>query len=141
LIELSTNGTVMKRIEEPRTFERASTGKLAVDGAGNWYVPYGYQSEVRILTPTGEVRDRIGRRGDGPGEFSTTFLSALAIDTRGVLYTLCGGEISRFEADGRFLDEVPTSDVGHPIDLAFAPDGSLWILTGNQRVARLALVK
>jgi hypothetical protein len=131
----------LKRIPEPRSFERAATGKLAVDGAGKLYVPHGYEFQIRVLDAHGKNVDLIGQRGDGPGEFSTTFLSALAFDTNGVLYALCGGQISRFEAGGRFLSRVEPRVADGTIDLAPAPDGALWILTGQQLVKKLALVK
>ena len=141
LVKLSRTGAVLQRIGEPNTFERAATGKLAIDAAGNWFAPYGYDYAVKVFSPKGDTKDRIGQRGEKPGEFSTTFLSALAFDTEGVLYALSGGVIARFRSDGRFLDELDKKLTDRSTDLATAPDGGVWILTGDDHVAKLALLK
>lgn len=73
--------------------------------------------------------------------FSTTFLSALAFDTDGVLYALCGGNIARFRSAGRLPDELDEKLTDRSVDLAAAPDGGIWILTGDDHVAKLALLR
>lgn len=45
----------------------------------------------------------------------------------------------RFESNGRYLGEIATKEIGHPLDIAFAPDDSLWILTGSGRVGKLRI--
>ena len=42
---------------------------MAVNSSGDIYVVDGQAASVYVLSETGELTDRIGRKGEGPGEF------------------------------------------------------------------------
>lgn len=140
IVKLAKTGAVLKRIEEPATFERASTGRVAVDGTGNLYAPRGYEYEILVLTPQGDVKTRIGRQGNAPGEFPSTYLGALAFDRGGTLHALHDGLVDRFDPTGRHLGALSLGEGCHPRDFSFAPDGDLWLLCSNaERVEKRAV--
>lgn len=135
LYRLRPNGRVDLRIAQPNVYEEAATGRIAVDGAGRWYVPFGYSSEVRVLEPGGALHTRIGRAGNGPGELTEYAVSNVALDPEGRVYVRSSDELEVFAPDGRWLGRFDTSAVGRPYDVAIATDGTVWVLTSDDRVA------
>lgn len=70
--------------------------------------------QVMVFDQTGRERHRIGKRGDGPGQFN--YPTDLAIDAKGTLYVTdsLNARIETFSADGRFLSQIgkPGDQVG-----------------------------
>ncbi|WP_329681960.1 6-bladed beta-propeller [Longimicrobium sp.] len=71
-----------------------SISSLAADEAGRVYVSDVMADEVRVFGPGGEFIERIGRRGDGPGEFRAP--TGLAISNSGVLHVRDETRVQRF---------------------------------------------
>ena len=73
---------------------------IAADAAGNIYVLDSPDFAVKKYGPDGRFRARIGRKGQGPGEFESPW--GLALDEAGNLYVrdLMAAEIEIFDAQG-----------------------------------------
>lgn len=79
--------------------------------------------EVRLFSLGGEYLGRIGRRGHGPGEFSS--LRSLVVDSRASrLITIDNRLVSIFTTDGRFLDSFLNPGA---LSLDVLPDGQILI--------------
>ena len=95
-----------------------------------------------MFTPKGELKTRIGRQGNGPGEFSDTYLGSLSFDAKGVLYVRHEATLERFDQNGRYLGALAIGTECKAGDFAFAPDGDLWVFcTNSQRAQKLALAE
>ncbi len=70
---------------------------IAVDPAGRLYVSDAMAEDVRVYSPGGEFIERIGRGGDGPGEFRRP--TGLAFDSRGRLYVRDETKVQRFRPE------------------------------------------
>jgi hypothetical protein len=81
-------------VEGEPQYTFGSISSLAVDGSGRVYVSDMMADEVRVFGPGGEFMERIGRRGDGPGEFRGP--TGLAISSAGVLYVRDETRVQRF---------------------------------------------
>lgn len=75
-----------------------SVSSIAVDGAGRVYVSDMMADEVRVFGPGGEFIERIGQRGDGPGEFRGP--TGLAFSIAGALYVRDEKRVQRFAPPG-----------------------------------------
>lgn len=139
IVKLSPAGRVLLRLQELPSYELATTGKLALDGSGKIYAPHGYEFEIRVLTPKGEVFTRMGRRGDGPCEFTSPGLDPVVVDSRGRIYAREFGHVHIFDVTGKCLGRFDTRDSGNAIDLAVGPDDSLYALTGTELVAKYSI--
>jgi hypothetical protein len=81
-------------------------GAIHVDAAGNVYLVETAAREVRVYSPTGELLHRLGRPGDGPGEFASPPTS---IGTRGDTVWVGDrrpGRITMFDPRGPVLATV-----------------------------------
>jgi hypothetical protein len=85
---------------------RLSDGRVVVANGGT--------RELRVFDPDGELSDRVGRTGEGPGEFrSIGFLGVL----RGDSILVYDGRLHRtsvFDADGTFITTVRVADAMLP---------------------------
>jgi hypothetical protein len=63
-----------------------SPSDIAMDSAGNIYILDSGNQRIQEFSPEGKYLATIGRKGQGPGEF--TFPSSLDIDSKGYLYVL-----------------------------------------------------
>lgn len=80
---------------------------LAVDDLGRVWIAEGQAMEVRVFGPDGRFVRTVGRRGEGPGEFSEG--PALNWGPRGRLWALDQGlgRFSQFDTAGTYLGAVP----------------------------------
>lgn len=69
---------------------------IATDRSGHLYVSDAIAEDVRVFSPRGEYGSRIGRRGEGPGEFRRPY--GLAIGPAGELYVADETRVQRFTA-------------------------------------------
>lgn len=96
----------------------AEVDQLAVDGAGNVYVPQSRLGTIRVFDADGApVRD-IGRRGSEPGEFDRLYAVGFVADT---LYAIDFGHrsVTYFTTDGELVRSQPLSPP--PADPPFFP--------------------
>lgn len=131
LVHLDAKGRELHRYEDPPNYDDAVSGRVAVDGAGRWYVPYGTLSEVRVLEPDGSVFTRFGQRGQGDGEFDSFAMDAVALDPTGRVYVRDSSEIVIFTPEGRFLRRFDPGELGSMRTFAIGNDGTIWVLTGD----------
>jgi hypothetical protein len=68
---------------------------IAADPGGRLYVSDAIAEDVRVFSPRGEYRHRIGRAGDGPGEFRRPYGSA--VGPAGELYVADETRVQRFK--------------------------------------------
>ena len=112
---------------------------LEVGGDGSIYSLHEQDAVVRRWTPDGRPADTLGRRGEGPGEFTDPRALGWHGDS---LWVMDGGDyrISFFRADGSFLGSVvPRVDLGTrelaeegirpPRPGALLADGSVYAVT------------
>lgn len=109
-------------------FSRISA--MDVDRDGNLYVVEASVPEIRVFDPAGAIIRRIGRRGEGPGEFTAAPRFGVHGDT---VWTVegRGSRMTHFDRRGRVLAtgrtdgvsvHLPTG-VGGVIPWAMRPDG------------------
>jgi 6-bladed beta-propeller len=84
---------------------------MAVDGAGNIYILDSGNQRIQVFGPDGTYVRTIGRRGQGPGEFSS--LDSIVMDHEGRLYVLDDRQkrIQIFTTDGQPLKSVRTTRI------------------------------
>ncbi len=80
---------------------------------------------VTLFTPEGRVRARIGRKGQGPGEFDQPRYPRFGNDGR--IYIADGGlrRLQLFDSTGAFLTSIDLSEVGLITDFDLLSDGRL----------------
>lgn len=88
-----------------------SVSSVAADRAGRIYVSDAMADEIRVYDHDGRFLQRIGRRGDGPGEFRTP--TGLAFDSAGLLYVRDETRVQQFTSESpggvasEYLDSRP----------------------------------
>jgi hypothetical protein len=106
-------------------------GGLGIDRDGNLFISEGTSAEIRVYSPEGKLLRRIGRRGDGPGEFTGAPRFGLVGDT---LWTLSsnGTRLALFHRSGALLSTgrtdgihvlLPESGLGTILPRGMRPDG------------------
>lgn len=77
---------------------------LVRNARGDLYALQGRVPEVLQFDSTGQLRRRLGRRGEGPGE--SQFPDGIGVDSESVLWIWDGGtrRVSRYDEDGAYLD-------------------------------------
>ena len=79
-------------------------GTLSIDSSGNFYVVDFGAVRVAMFDKMGKFVRTIGRRGQGPGEFS--FPTRTHIDAEGKVYIWDGWDVLVFEKDGTFKRKI-----------------------------------
>ena len=105
---------------------------VAVAPDGSFYVSDGYgNTRVAKFSAKGEFLFDWGHKGDQPGEFDTPH--GIAMDQQGRIYVAdrSNGRIQVFKADGTFLQQWKSPELGRPWALTFGPDGCLYVLDGG----------
>lgn len=105
---------------------------VAVAPDGSFYVSDGYgNSRVGKFSAQGEFLFDWGHKGDQPGEFDTPH--SIAMDHEGRVYVAdrSNSRIQVFRADGTFLSQWKSSELGRPWALSFGPDGCLYVVDGG----------
>jgi len=101
---------------EPYLFQRV--GQVLGLGGGPFAVVDGGAAEIRIFDREGSWVRTVGRRGEGPGEFSSAPRIALASPDTIVALDPGGRRLSRFLLDGTLLSDeriVARGGVGGPV--------------------------
>lgn len=79
---------------------------LTVDAAGLLYVLDGRARQVRILSPDGELRGTLGRRGQGPGELMRP-VSVAVVGDRILVIDQVRGRLVSWTVAGELSAEIP----------------------------------
>lgn len=90
-------------------------GQVVGDRDGNVYLFEAQEVEIRAYSPAGELLRRMGRRGEGPGEFSGRIGGfGISGDT---LWVFDSGHLrlSLFSRSGELLSDVPLEEVRAPL--------------------------
>ena len=107
-IELKLEEDLVIGNEEDENFAIYRGVKVQVDNQGNIYVGNGGTRQIHMFNNSGEFIRRIGKRGQGPGEFE--FLNSIHIDSDNFLYALDGFKgISIFNSLGEFQKYIKSS--------------------------------
>jgi hypothetical protein len=85
-------------------------GGVTVDTEGLIYVLESQDRQIRVYDDQGRLLRRIGREGEGPGEFRSPMLIGLQHDTLAI-GDLSLGRVTLFLRTGQLLETVPTPPV------------------------------
>jgi hypothetical protein len=101
---------------------------VAIGPAGQVIVLDGLARNLKVFESSGVLRRIIGRRGEGPGEFSSPLRVEVTRDGR--IFVFEAGRIQSFSLDGTLLGSVKTSPVGEvPVGYAVSDDGVFYQAT------------
>jgi len=112
---------------------------LAVASDGRILITDGQQGTVFLYAPDGTLERRIGRPGDGPGEFRSAFRSQVAPSGQIVVLDPLLRRIQVFDALGGLIRIVPLERYGYPNDLAVLQDDSFLLTVSDPADARVLL--
>lgn len=86
-----------------------SPSDIAMDSAGNIYILDSGNQRIQKFSPEGKILATIGRKGQGPGEFTSP--SSLDIDSKGYLYVLDTMRLQMLAPDGKVLKIINTVEL------------------------------
>jgi DNA-binding beta-propeller fold protein YncE len=72
-----------------------------------------------------------GKKGDGPGEFDVPHAIALDAQSRLFVADRANARVQVFDGNGKFLFQWKSDEMGRPWDVAFGPDGSVYVVDGG----------
>ena len=119
-----TAGVDGTHFDKPTDIAFASDGSVYIsDGYGN--------SRVAKFAPDGKFLFDWGHKGSGPGEF--TLPHSVAVDAQGLVYVADRGNarIQIFDANGKFLNQWKSPELGRPWTLVIGPDKLLYVVDGG----------
>ena len=120
---------VIGRLDGPEEYTLGQVAGVALDDDGRIWVGDTQASEVRIFSPTGEFERRVGRSGEGPGEFRNISGLTRAPDGMAVLDGQLG-RVTIFDEAGEvvrsFRLERPYMILQYDAVMAFDDDGRFY---------------
>jgi hypothetical protein len=137
VVKMDAAGKVLTRYEKTKKDDHAS-GRPAIDGEAHLYVPHEFERKIYVHDAKGAIINRWGSMGQGDGDFDLG-VEGLAWDFHGhVLVANYGVQV--FDADGRYVTRLSERSAGWSVfDLALAPDGSLYVMAGDDTIHHYAL--
>ena len=105
---------------------------VAIAADGSFYVSDGYvNNRVAKFSAVGKFLFDWGHKGRGPREFDTPH--SLAIDREGRVYVADRGNarLQVFKADGTFLYQWKSAQLGRPWAVRYGADGFLYVVDGG----------
>lgn len=137
VFKLSPDGEVLLTVGEAGVRGNDATHfngvtDVAVAADGSFYVTDGYgNARVAKFSPQAEFLFDWGEPGDQPGQFNLPH--GITLDAEGRVYVAdrSNERIQVFEADGTFLEEWKSDELGRPWALEYAPDGYLYVVDGG----------
>ena len=117
---------------DERHFNRPTD--IAVLADGSFYVSDGYRNtRVAKFSADGKFMYQWGRPGAGPGEFDTPH--AIVVDTSGLVYVADrqNDRVQVFDANGQFIRQIKSPEVGRPYGLALLSQGRLVVADGGEQ--------
>jgi hypothetical protein len=82
-------------------------GRVAVDAGGNVYIADETDMAIKVFDPQGKFLHAIGRKGEGPGEFTYIFDMVPLPDGRLLVTDFRARRTSFFDSEGQFLVSYP----------------------------------
>jgi DNA-binding beta-propeller fold protein YncE len=110
----------------------AAPGGLTFAPDGTLYVFDGANGRIAHLDAAGRLLATWGREGGAPGQFMPSARARPLLAPDGTLYVndQAANRISHFDRDGTYLGGWRFGG-GQVVDLALAPDGTIWALDGG----------
>jgi len=101
---------------------------LAHDADGNLYLADGRENRILKFDADDNLVAQWGSPGSAPGQFNEPV--CLTVSPRGDLLVgdIQNGRLDRFDLDGNYLGEVPHDGVWTPQDVAFDPQGMMYVV-------------
>jgi hypothetical protein len=124
-LELVEDLVIGDTVREESLFFNRITAR--VDARGNLYVWDPNSFRIQVFNREGRFVRTVGRRGEGPGEFSDGFGLRFRVSSAGRLAVLDGGRIQLFDSLGVFLQAVPITTMS----TRFATLGENWLLVDH----------
>ncbi len=112
-------------VSEGKSFYFGRIADVAVADDGQIYVADNQAAHVKVLSPDGELRDTVGTRGEGPGEFQ--YPLKLSVGRGDSLYVMDGtdGRVHVFSPELAFERGFSShGDQGTPIDMMIPGRGA-----------------
>jgi DNA-binding beta-propeller fold protein YncE len=128
------NGRILRTIGDPQELARPA-GLAYHPGTGLLYVADTHTHRVLGFRPDGTLQGRIGRRGNGPGEFNFPTNIAVTPDGRLLVSDSMNFRIQILEPDGRFVSAFgrhgnALGDLARPKGVAADSDGNIYVVEG-----------
>jgi DNA-binding beta-propeller fold protein YncE len=111
-------------------FNKPTDVAFAADGS--FYVSDGYgNSRVARFSADGKFLMDWGHKGSGPGEFDLPH--NVVVDAQGRVYVAdrMNVRIQVFDANGKFLNQWKSEELGRPWGLVLGPEGLLYMVDGG----------
>jgi len=105
---------------------------IAFASDGSIYVADGYgNNRIAKFSPEGKFLLDWGRKGSGPGEFDLPH--SVAVDAQGQVYVADrnNARIQVFDANGKFLQDWKSAELGRPWSLTVGSDHLLYVVDGG----------
>lgn len=112
--DLSIGGEEYNMLFQPRSF--------IVDKNENIYITDYQDQSIKVFDPKGEYIHTIGRKGEGPGEFSFIGYLTFLPDGRLMVMDLEARRISLFDSDGKYIEGYHWAE--RPGGLIYATDST-----------------
>jgi len=108
--------------------------EVAVAADGGFYVTDGYgNARVIKFSARGEFQYQWGTKGSAPGEFDLPH--GIALDAWGNVYVAdrTNARVQIFDAQGAYLNEWKSAELGRPYTLSVCADGSAFVVDGGDQ--------
>lgn len=127
-------GRVLSAIGGPAEMVRPA-GLAFHPETGLLYVVDAQAHQVLVYRPDGTLQGRIGRRGDGPGEFNFPTNIGVSSDGRLLVSDSMNFRVQILEPDGRFVSAFgrhgnALGDLARPKGVAADSDGHIYVVEG-----------
>lgn len=101
-------------LDGPAEYSFSEINSLAVSRSGTIYVDDTHPPSIREFDPDGRLVRRIGREGEGPGEFRSIAGVSVLPDGRLALWDRGARRITEYDADGEFTRALRIDGVDPP---------------------------
>ncbi len=105
---------------------------VVITPTGEFFVSDGYgNSRVAKFSSDGKFLLDFGRKGGAAGEFDTPH--GITLDAEGRIYVAdrTNARVEIFDANGKFIREWKSPEIGRPWDVYAAPDGLFYVMDGG----------
>jgi len=105
---------------------------IAIAPNGDFYVSDGYgNNRVVKYNAQGQFITEWGTKGSAPGEFDLPHGIAADGDGRVYVADRANGRVQVFEANGKFIAQWKSDEIGRPWDVQVGPDGKVYVVDGG----------
>jgi hypothetical protein len=98
---------IYKEKDESGEIRLFKPGRLAVDAQGNIYIEDDTDMAIKVFDPQGKYLRTIGRKGEGPGEFTDVGDIVSLLDGQLLVIDFQARRTSFFSSEGKFLSSFP----------------------------------